>query len=106
MVLDETMNNEVVPPLELALIPLETGYTWDGSRQDEGLPFPFLLFSDEDGEDEEDINEDDSFDDMDDGFDNDFDDDEDDFDDDDEDYDDDEDDYNYDEDVEFDDFDE
>jgi len=86
----------------LALAPVWNDYSPGG--QDEGLPF--LVFGDEDGEDDEDANEDESFDDMDDDFDDDFDDDEDDFDDDDDDYEEEEEDYDYEEDVDYDDFDE
>ena len=107
MVLDETMNEPDLNPLaaalpQLALMPLWNDYSQYG--QDEGLPF--LVFDDEDSEDDEDMNEDESFDNIDDDFDDDFDDDEDDFDDEDEDYEDEDDDYDYEEDVDYDDFDE
>jgi hypothetical protein len=68
------------------------------------LPPPFLVFGDEDEEDDEDLDEDDNFDDMDDDFDDDFEDD--DFDDDDDDFEDEDDDFDYEEDVDYDDFDE
>jgi len=112
MVFDETMNESGLNPLgsspsaamlpQLALMPICSDYTLSG--QDEGLPF--LVFDDEDSEDDEDMNEDDNFDNMDDDFDDDFDDDEDDFDDEDEDYEDEDEDYDYEEDVDYDDFDE
>jgi len=114
MFVDETMNDPDLSPTAtkllmatqlpmLALLPVWSDYSPGG--QDEGLPF--LVFDDEDGEDDEDVNEDESFDDMDDDFDDDFDDDEDDFDDEDEDYEEEEEeDYDYEEDVDYDDFDE
>ena len=123
MVLDETMNDTVMndhvnalPKAallpQLALMPLGNDYSANPGfggygRQDEGLPpglFPVVLFDDEDGDEEEDMDEDESFDDMDEDFDDDFDDDEDEFDDDD--YEEEDDDYDYEEDVDYDDFDE
>ena len=112
MVLSETMNESDNSPqdysLQLALVPLQNrGSVWNDNfpgGQDEGLPF--LIFDDEDSEDDEDMNEDENFDNMDDDFDDDFDDDEDDFDDEDDDYEDEDDDYDYEEDVDYDDFDE
>jgi hypothetical protein len=97
MVQDETTGNEE----ELSLIPVSGG-------QYETLPYPVLVFDDDDDEDD-DMDDEDDFDDMDDDFeDDDFDDDDDDdFDDDeDDDFDDDEDDFDYEEDVDYDDFDE
>ena len=123
MVLDETMNDSVMNDQanalrntallpQLALMPLGNDYPsnpeFEGcGRQDEGLPsglFPFVLFDDEDGDEEEDMDEDESFDDMDEDFEDDFDDDEEDFDSDD--YEDEDEDYDYEEDVDYDDFDE
>jgi hypothetical protein len=101
MVLDETLNSPN-PGLELALMPLWNDYSPRGQQED----LPFLVFDDEDSEDDEDMAEDESFDDMDDDLDDDFDDDEDDFDNEDDDYEDEDDDYDYEEDVDYDDFDE
>ena len=98
MALDETMNEpdndrrDFGP--ELALTPFWNDYTT--SAQDEVLPF--LVFDNDDGEDE-DMDDEDNFDDMDDDFDDDFEDEDDDYEDEDEDYD-------YEEDVDYDDFDE
>jgi hypothetical protein len=74
-------------------------------QEEAPLPFPFLVFGDED-EDEDVEDDEDNFDDMEDDFDDDFEDEDDDFDDDDEDddFDDDEDDdYDYEDDVDYDD---
>ena len=105
MVLDETLDGPDFGPKTVALPPLALmpiGCDYSGG-QDECLPF--LLFADDDTE-EEDMDDDDSFDDMDDDFDDDFDE-EDDFDDeDDDDYEYEDDDYDYEEDVDYDDFDE
>jgi len=99
MVQNETMNepDSNSPDLspQLALVPVWNDYSF---RQNEG--FPFLLFDDDDI-DEEDMDEDENFDDMDEDFDDDFDDD-DDFD---NDYEDEDEDYDYEEDVDYDDFD-
>ena len=84
----------------LTLMPLENDYSPGGLNED----LPFLIFDDDDM-DEDDMSDDESFDDMDDDFEDDFDDD-DDFDDEDEDYDDEDDDFDYEEDVDYDDFDE
>ena len=113
MVQEETMN-EPAMLTQLALTPVCSDYSQDlrfgnFGRQDGSLPpdlLPVLMFGDEDGEEEEDMDEDENFDDMDEDFDDDFDDDEDDFDEEDEDYDEEEDDYDYEEDVDYDDFDE
>lgn len=109
MVLHEAMHDERnfgeegFLPETLALMPW---YGGAAAPEAEEVPLPFLIFSDED--DEDDVDEEDSFEDMeeeefdDDEYEDDFDDDEDedDFDDDEED------DYDYDEDGDFDDFDE
>jgi len=104
MILDETMNEpdtnlSCVGP-QLALMNIWNNYYPDG--QNENLPF--LLFDDDDGEDE-DMNDEEGFNDIDDDFDDedDFDDD---FDDDEDDFDEEEDDFDYEEDVDYDDFDE
>ena len=114
MVLDEAMNNQATSFPQLALMPIPDDLSLDlgtevYSRQHEGFPSDLvsvLLFDDEDGEEEEDMDDDESFNDMDDDFDDDFDDDDDDFDDEDEDYEDEDEDYDYEEDVDYDDFDE
>jgi hypothetical protein len=108
MVPNETMNIErfsadgFCPSDMLALMPLVDDYGAQELRED-GFPFPFFVFDDEE---DDDVDEDDNFDDMEDDFDDDFDDDG--FDDDaDDDYEDeDDDDYDYEEDVDYDDFDE
>jgi hypothetical protein len=103
--LNENHSTDDYPPAavpQLALLPVCNDHFPSG--KDEALPF--LIFDDEDGEDEEDMNEEESFDDMDDDFDDDFDDDEDDFDEEDEDYDEEDEDFDYEEDVDYDDFDE
>jgi hypothetical protein len=87
MVQDETTCNAE----ELSLIPVS------GGQYD--LPYPVLVFDDDDDEDD-DMDDEDDFDDMDDDFED------DDFDDDDDDFDDDDDDFDYEEDVDYDDFDE
>ena len=119
MILDETVNNSNVsltdgyPPdaclpdgrLLLALMPLSNDYNYE--RQDEGFSgdcLPFLLFGDDDEDEDDDMGDD--FDDEEDFDDDeeDFDDDEEDFDDDEEDFDDDdEEDFDYGEDVDYDD---
>jgi hypothetical protein len=99
MVPDEIMNSSATMLPELGLMPLESGYPQEDSRQGDAPFLPFL-FSDED-EDEDDIDEEDNFDDMEDDFEDDFDDD---YEDEDDDYEDG--DYDYEEDVDYDDFDE
>jgi hypothetical protein len=110
MVLHEAMNtarfspagyslpDEAYPLDELALMPLAGG---EYPTEDGAVPGLFLLFGDDD-EDDEDFDEEDDFDDMGDDFDDDFEDD--DFDDEDDDYDDEDDDFDYEEDVDYDDF--
>jgi hypothetical protein len=111
MIPDEPMNTlEGISPQKTfslfetpALAPLDCGrYTETGPG---ALPPPFLLFGDEDEEDD-DIEEDDNFDDMDDDFEDDFEDEDDDFEDEDDDFEDEDDDFDYEEDVDYDDFDE
>ena len=110
MVQDETMNEPDFSPSAAILPQLALTPVWgDSGRQDGSLLpdlLPILLFGDEDGEEEDDMDEDENFDDMDEDFDDDFDDDEDDFDDEDEDYEEEDEDYDYEEDVDYDDFDE
>jgi hypothetical protein len=115
MVLYETMNIERFsanglspygpsPSEMLSLVPLTSEPKVPGYNEN-GFPYPFFVFDDDD-EDDDSLDEEDNFDDMEDDFDDDFDDD--DFDDDDDDdFDDEEDDdYDYEEDVDYDDFDE
>jgi len=112
MVLDEAIKKQVPSVPQLALMPVRDYLspdlgTEDYSRLNEGFPsdlMSVLLFDDEDGEEEEDMDDDESFNDMDDDFDDDFDDD--DFEDEEEDYEDEDEDYDYEEDVDYDDFDE
>ncbi|GHV48214.1 hypothetical protein AGMMS49546_38590 [Spirochaetia bacterium] len=85
----------------LALMPVG-GMPFVQDNSPGAAPYPFLVFDDDDEDD--DIDEEDNFDDMEDDFDDDFDDD--DFDDDDDDFEDEEDDYDYEEDVDYDEFDE
>lgn len=115
MVLYEAMNNERISAgelysldefdssEELTLMPLVSGSSLEESEQDEGFPYPFLLFDEDEDDEEDDIDEEDNFDDLEDDFDDDFEDE--DFDDDDEDFDDDDEDF-YEEEVDYDDFDE
>jgi hypothetical protein len=107
MVPYEAMNTQrdsanVCPQDELALMPI-AGMPFVQDNSPGTSPYPFLVFDDDDEEDD-DIDEEDNFDDMEDDFDDDFDDG--DFDDEDEEFEDEEDDYDYEEDVDYDDFDE
>jgi hypothetical protein len=107
MVLYETMIAQrnsadgFYPSDELMLTPMG-GDLFSAECSDDGFVCPFLMFDDDDEDD--DVDEEDNFDDMEDDFEDNFDDD--DFDDDDDDYEDEDDDYDYDEDVDYDDFDE
>jgi hypothetical protein len=95
--------NEVEAQEELALMPVAgIPFVQDGSAG--ALPYPFLVFGEDDEED--DVDEEDNFDDMEDDFDDDFEDEDDDFEDEDDEFEEEEDDFDYEEDVDYDDFDE
>jgi hypothetical protein len=109
MVPDEAINNTqriFTDEMEnLALMPILGPDVPEPVKQlveESPLPYPFLVFGDDDG-DEDTEDEEDNFDDMEDDFDDDFEDEDDDFEDEDDDFEDEEDDYDYDDDADYDD---